>query len=213
MGAAEPHLRGVVRPLAFGVFEFHPETLELKRGGQPVRLQELPARLLSALLRNPGELVTREQLQTELWPSNTFVQFDAGLNTAMNKLRLALQAVPLAVLPAPATGPAVEAAPAIEPPPRRAPMWPWIVLAGVLVVCATLLFLVAPSRHARSGPPVRFAIDLPAGQEFRFYSGRQIAISPDGSTIAWIATSSPVPQIYVPQPQKPDSPPLPAPYP
>src|SRR5438045_6818531 len=87
----EPSLREVPRPVTFGVFEFHSDTLELRRAGARIRLQELPARLLNALLRNPGDLVTREQLHAELWPSNTFVQFDAGLNTAMNKLRLALR--------------------------------------------------------------------------------------------------------------------------
>jgi DNA-binding winged helix-turn-helix (wHTH) protein len=92
MGAPGSHLREPAAcPVRFGVFEFFPESLLPKRAGDPLRLQELPARLLNALLRNPGQLVTREQLRVELWPENTFVQFDAGLNTAMNKLRLVLR--------------------------------------------------------------------------------------------------------------------------
>src|ERR1700680_2696470 len=87
MSAPVPPLREIPDPLAFGVFEFFSATLELTRNGERVRLQEMPARLLRALLRNPGGLVTRDELRTELWPSDTFVQFDAGLNTAMNKLR------------------------------------------------------------------------------------------------------------------------------
>ena len=77
--------------MKFGLFEFQPATLELTRNGNPLRLQELPARLLNALLQSPGSLVTREQLRAELWASGTFVQFDAGLNTAMNKLRLGMR--------------------------------------------------------------------------------------------------------------------------
>jgi len=91
MSSPGESLREKGRTVLFGLFEFHPSTLELKRAGRSVRLQELPARLLAALLRNPGELVTREQLRAELWASHTYVQFDAGLNTAMNKLRLALR--------------------------------------------------------------------------------------------------------------------------
>ena len=81
MGPPGASLRDVSRPVRFGLYEFQPDILELKRSGQQVRLQELPARLLAALLRNPGSLVTRDQLQSELWPSDTYVQFDAGLNT------------------------------------------------------------------------------------------------------------------------------------
>ena len=63
--------------------------LELSRGDQPVRLQEQPLQILEALVGRPGQLVTREELIARLWP-DTVVDFDAGLNTAVRKLRAAL---------------------------------------------------------------------------------------------------------------------------
>ena len=63
--------------------------LELFRGGHPVKLQEQPLQILEALLRRPGELVTRDELTARLWP-DTVVDFDASLNTAVRKLRAAL---------------------------------------------------------------------------------------------------------------------------
>jgi len=63
--------------------------LELFSGDQPVRLQEQPLQILETLVRRPGELVTREELIARLWPDSV-VDFDAGLNTAVRKLRAAL---------------------------------------------------------------------------------------------------------------------------
>jgi TolB-like protein/DNA-binding winged helix-turn-helix (wHTH) protein len=65
------------------------EPLELLRDGQRVRLQELPLRILDVLVSKPAELVTRDELVARLWPKG-IVEFDAGLNTAMRKLRAAL---------------------------------------------------------------------------------------------------------------------------
>jgi TolB-like protein/DNA-binding winged helix-turn-helix (wHTH) protein/Flp pilus assembly protein TadD len=63
---------------------------ELRRNGQRVRLQEQPFQVLAMLAEHPGEVVTREELQKRLWPADTFVDFDHGLNKAINKLREAL---------------------------------------------------------------------------------------------------------------------------
>lgn len=71
----------------FGGFELRPHTGELVRDGRTVRLHEQPLQLLLALLEHPGELVTREQLISRLWPAGTYVDFDRGLNKAVNKLR------------------------------------------------------------------------------------------------------------------------------
>jgi DNA-binding response OmpR family regulator len=60
--------------------------LELFKGDQPVKLQEQPLQILEALLHQPGELVTREALAANLWPDSV-VDFEAGLNTAVRKLR------------------------------------------------------------------------------------------------------------------------------
>ena len=74
----------------FGIFEADFTTGELRRSGVRVRLQSQPFRLLSVLVEHPGEVVTRETLQMELWGSDTTVDFDHSLGIAVNKLREAL---------------------------------------------------------------------------------------------------------------------------
>ena len=71
----------------FGVFEVDVRTTELRRGGTPVKIREQSFNILVFLLEHPGELVTREDLRRVLWPSDTFVDFDHSLNTAVMKLR------------------------------------------------------------------------------------------------------------------------------
>src|SRR5262245_39172566 len=78
------------RVLRFGVFELDRRSGELRREGMRVRLQEQPLRILEALLDARGEPVTREELRQRLWPEETFVDFDSGLNRAINRLRTAL---------------------------------------------------------------------------------------------------------------------------
>jgi DNA-binding winged helix-turn-helix (wHTH) protein len=74
----------------FGVYELDLASGELRKNGSRIRLQEQPFQILSVLLERPGEMVTREDLRTKLWSSDTFVDFDHSLNTAVNKLREAL---------------------------------------------------------------------------------------------------------------------------
>ncbi len=74
----------------FSEFEADLRAGELWRNGERVRVQDLPFRLLAALVERPGELVTRAELGQRLWGGDTFVEFDAGLNTAVAKLREAL---------------------------------------------------------------------------------------------------------------------------
>jgi TolB-like protein/DNA-binding winged helix-turn-helix (wHTH) protein len=78
------------RPLHFGPFELDPRAGELHKDGLRVKIQEKPLRLLEALLARPAEVVTREELRALLWPADTFVDFEGGLNTAINKVRAAL---------------------------------------------------------------------------------------------------------------------------
>jgi TolB-like protein/Tfp pilus assembly protein PilF len=78
------------RPVCFGSFELDANAGELRKRGVRIRLQEQPLRVLQMLLESPGQLVTREELRSALWPTNTFVDFDNGLNRAINKLREAL---------------------------------------------------------------------------------------------------------------------------
>ena len=74
----------------FGSFELDLRAGELHKQGLRVKLQEQPFRVLTVLLRHPGEVVTREELRSQIWPADTFVDFDNSLNTSINKLREAL---------------------------------------------------------------------------------------------------------------------------
>src|SRR6202521_524612 len=75
--------------LRFGAFEADVQTGELRKQGKRVRLQDQPFQLLVMLLEAPGQLVTREELRSKLWPQTT-VDFDHGLNKAISKIREAL---------------------------------------------------------------------------------------------------------------------------
>jgi Tol biopolymer transport system component/DNA-binding winged helix-turn-helix (wHTH) protein len=77
-------------PIRFGPFELDPRSGQLRNGLNRQLLADQPLALLSALLERPGELVTREELRRRLWPHGTFVDFDHGLNSAVNRLREAL---------------------------------------------------------------------------------------------------------------------------
>jgi TolB-like protein/Tfp pilus assembly protein PilF len=83
-----PKSTGVLR---FGVFEFDLRSGELTKQGRKIRLEGQPVQVLIKLLARPGELVTREELQKELWPSDTFVNFEQSLNAAVKRLRQALR--------------------------------------------------------------------------------------------------------------------------
>src|SRR5580704_3151826 len=76
-----------VRWVRFGVFEVDLRAGELRKKGVKIRLQGQPYMLLVTLLKEHGEVVTREQLRKALWPEDTFVDFDHSLGTAINKLR------------------------------------------------------------------------------------------------------------------------------
>ena len=85
MATASSHRR-----IRTGLYDVDLSSLELRKDGVRVPLQEQPFRVLSLLLERPGEMVTREELQTRLWPADTYVAFDEGINTAIRKLRAAL---------------------------------------------------------------------------------------------------------------------------
>src|SRR6266702_4713516 len=81
------HLAGRLR---FGVFEVDLRAGELRKHGLKIKIQEQPFQVLAMLVDHAGEVVTREELQEKLWPADTFVDFDHGLNKAINKIREAL---------------------------------------------------------------------------------------------------------------------------
>jgi len=75
------------RAIRFAAFEVDLQAGELRKHGLKVKLQEQPFQILVMLLQRAGSVVTREELGQKLWPSDTFVDFDHGLNNAVNRLR------------------------------------------------------------------------------------------------------------------------------
>lgn len=147
--------------LHFGKFEADLSTGELRRSGMRVRLQSQPFKLLALLLEHPGEILSREALQHELWGAGTTVDFDHSLGMAVNKLREALGdsaenprfvetlarrgyrfIAPVSIIDTQAvSAPVVESPPVPANPPTR--FWPWLAI-GLAVVCliqGALLFL------------------------------------------------------------------------
>jgi DNA-binding winged helix-turn-helix (wHTH) protein/TolB-like protein len=149
----------------FGLFDFDPARGELRRDGEPVRLQAQPAQVLAVLLSNAGEVVTRDTLRQAVWGTETFVDFDRGLNFCIAQIRSALS--DSAESPryirtlakrgyqfiAPVTKPAQEeaaAAPAItQSTPKARSLSPWLAAAVLVAVLAGLLAL----RYAPPAPP------------------------------------------------------------
>ena len=76
--------------IGFGRFEVDLSRFELYKRGVSIHIQDQPFRILALLLERPGEVVTREELRRKIWPADTFVDFNDGLNTAIKKLRCAL---------------------------------------------------------------------------------------------------------------------------
>lgn len=85
-----PRSNQEVRLLRFSIFEVDLDAGILRKNGARIRLQEQPFQVLTALLQNPGQVVTREELRGKIWPADTFVDFDHSLNTAVNKIRESL---------------------------------------------------------------------------------------------------------------------------
>jgi DNA-binding winged helix-turn-helix (wHTH) protein/WD40 repeat protein len=183
----------------FGPFEFDPVTNELRKHGIRLKLLGQPAQLLSALLETPGEVVSRGDLQKRLWPADTFVDFENGLNSAAKRLRGALNDSadhPVYIETLARTGyrfiapvsyyePDVEAAPAGLTPERpRNYLWP--ALAAVLACAAGWLALRTP--------------ELPAFRQITFRKGPVFSarFAPDGQSVVMSAQFDQQPrQIYV----------------
>jgi TolB-like protein/DNA-binding winged helix-turn-helix (wHTH) protein/Tfp pilus assembly protein PilF len=76
------------RKVRSGLFEIDFSKARIFRNGREIPIQEQPFRVLEILIEHPGELVSRDSLRARLWPSDTYVSFDEGLNTAVRKLRI-----------------------------------------------------------------------------------------------------------------------------
>ena len=145
--------------IRFGVYELDLDAMELRKHGVPIRLQEQPFRVLAMLAERPGEVITREQLQEQIW-GNTFVDFDQSLNKAVNRVRDALNdnaGTPPYVKTVPRRGyrfiAPVAAAPQTEAPAPAAP------------VSAVSVEIPAQPRSDKS--PSRAAIAVPAAVSAR----------------------------------------------
>lgn len=148
----------------FGPYEADLGTGELRREGTKVPLQDKPFRMLVLLLRRPGELVTREEIRTKLWPADTFVDFEHGLNTAVKKLRQALDdsaETPRFVETLPKRGyrfvaaVSMESAPGGDPAPPSAaspPTWRPHA-AGALVLAMAVALVLHRGDGSGAGPP------------------------------------------------------------
>jgi Tol biopolymer transport system component/DNA-binding winged helix-turn-helix (wHTH) protein len=168
----------------FGLYVADFNSLELKKGQETVPLQNLPFRILTLLLREPGRVVSREEIRSELWPADTFVDFERGISTAVSKLREALGdsatnprfiatvgrrgyrfIAPVAPVSQPALVPmaastAASAAPATAEPKAEAPVQARIslrrraVFLGVAVLSAALALLAFDWLAERGQPHV-----------------------------------------------------------
>ncbi|HSB18009.1 MAG TPA: winged helix-turn-helix domain-containing protein, partial [Bryobacteraceae bacterium] len=173
------------RAIRFGVYEVDLAAGELRKRGRTVKLQGQPFQILAMLLRRPGEVVSREELQQALWPSGTFVEFEHGVNTAIRKIREALGDSAenprfIETLPrkgyrfiAPVDGREIRES------PRRGRAW---VLA--LALCAALLGGLGVWSFMRTGTkPEAAPVPIPLTS----FPGREgsPSFSPDGSQVAF----------------------------
>jgi Tol biopolymer transport system component/DNA-binding winged helix-turn-helix (wHTH) protein len=140
------------RIVRFGPFELDLRSGELRKNGSRVGLQDQPLQILSVLVERPGELVTREELRQRLWPAETYVDFEHGLNAAVKRLRDALgdsadtprfvETVPRRgyrfIAPVDVPRPAKPVEPAVEHKPRP-PFRRWHVVAVVLVLLSAIV--------------------------------------------------------------------------
>jgi DNA-binding winged helix-turn-helix (wHTH) protein len=191
-----------VRVVRFGVFGADLQVRELRRGGLKIKIHDQPFQVLAALLERPGEIVTREELHQRLWPADTFVDFDHGLNTAVNKVRevpgdssdspLFIETVPrrgyrflgpLESLTEGAASQALTTAQAIViSAQERKVRWRWVLLAsGVLI-----LGIVGTWFYS-----LKLALDnvaAPKSVPLTSYLGTQCCptFSPDGNQVAFV---------------------------
>ena len=86
----ESQVKNGSRTIRFGAFEADLHSGEVRKSGNRIKLQDQPFKVLEILLERPGSLVTREELQTRIWPEETYGDFDHAVNVAVGKLRMAL---------------------------------------------------------------------------------------------------------------------------
>ena len=192
------------RLIKFSVFELDLRSGELRRSGRRLNLQQQPLQLLVVLLEQPGEIVTRDTLRKRLWPEDTFVDFEHGLNAAVKRLRDTLgdtAELPRFIETIPRRGyrfiaplAKTDAVAVVEEPVRRRVRvrWPWIAAAvtaaGALAAVGSLLWR-PPARVSASSDLA--SVPAIAGPLIQLTTGPHLtmepAVSADGE---WVAYSS-----------------------
>jgi len=205
------------RQLLFGPFAFDERSGELHKHGARLRLQGQPRQILEALISQPGEVVSRDDIRQRLWSGATFVDFDHGLNAAMNRLRIVLgdsadqpryiETIPgrgyrfiapvRASLPKPVLvmTPSHELAEAESSMPVRLPSrtarqsWvAWVIGMAVVVALAGGYMAIHRPQTNTLAPTLRSSIFPPAGYALEAASSRQtFALSPEGTRLAFSA--------------------------
>ena len=177
------------RPIiCFGVFELNLDTSELKKRGMRLKLSGQALQILELLVTKPAELVTREELRQKLWPADTFVDFDHGLNTTINRLREILgdsADTPKFIETVPRRGYRfIATIENFRPSTPRPASWGWhltVLAAGVLLASGLLAYWLRHHQHPHS--------NALAISPFTTFPGIEVApsFSPDGSEIvfAW----------------------------
>jgi Tol biopolymer transport system component/DNA-binding winged helix-turn-helix (wHTH) protein len=193
------------RVLRFGIFEIDLRAGELRMDGVRLKLQEQPFQVLCMLVEHSGEVVTREELRNRLWPADTFVDFDHGLNAAIKRLRDALgdsAENPRFVETVARRGYrflGIPGIPDVPPVGRRGP-WQWPPTArnavfGGLTACAAALSLLYYSHSPRSkaGQPTITPAVTDVGEKCT------PSLSPDGQHLAfaWNGGAGPHLSLYV----------------
>ena len=207
----------------FGAFEVDLAAGELRKLGQRVPLQDQPFKVLALLLNSPGELVTREEFERALWPSDTIVEFDEGLNKAIQKLRQSLddssenprfiETLPrkgyrfIAVVeipPGDAPHTSLEAtahggSQAPDSSVKRHAVLPWALFGIASLALVSLAVLQFHKRSSEAGV-VRFQVALP--DEVTLDGVDVPTISPDGKKMVFVGTSPSFPNGERPAPHE-----------
>jgi Tol biopolymer transport system component/DNA-binding winged helix-turn-helix (wHTH) protein len=193
------------RVLRFGTFEVDIPAGELRKNGIKLRLQEQPLQVLCMLIEHSGEVVTREELRKRLWPADTFVDFDHGLNAAIKRLRDALgdsaenprfvETVTRRGYRFMGISETPEATPSVRPRRWRRLFTKTIAVLGGLTVCALALFLLYYRHGLRSnaGHPAITPVVTNVGEKYT------PSLSPDGQHLAfaWNGGAGPHFSLYV----------------
>jgi DNA-binding winged helix-turn-helix (wHTH) protein len=189
------------RAFRFSLFELSEQEGELRKNGVRIKLQEQPFRVLVELVANAGKVVSREELKQKLWPADTFVDFDVGLNSAIRKLRQALNddaesphyietlskrgyrfIAPVATLPDAVDDSKSDTDNEKQPQKRS---WYSVLAACVLVLVAFGVF--AAWRQTNTSPPLATEQRITANPPEAPVTGA--VVSPDGKYVAYSDTT------------------------